>query len=99
LHRSGLLSALDALFEKVWRDAYPLDLNGDGLAERDCDGPTELDRRILALLLAGLTDQAVASQLDLSLRTLQRRVRHLLDLAGVESRMQLGWYAARHGWA
>lgn len=83
----------------MWRHAYPLELTADGLAERDGDAPTELDRRILGLLLAGLTDQAVATQLDLSLRTLQRRVRHLLDLAGVESRMQLGWYAARNGWA
>lgn len=99
LHRSGLLAALEALFEKVWRHAYPLELAGDGLAEQDGDGPTELDRRILALLLAGLTDQAVATQLGLSLRTLQRRVRHLLDLAGVETRMQLGWHAARQGWA
>jgi DNA-binding NarL/FixJ family response regulator len=54
---------------------------------------------VAALLLAGLTDQAVASQLDLSLRTLQRRLRHLMDAAGVQSRMQLGWYAARHDWA
>jgi DNA-binding NarL/FixJ family response regulator len=61
--------------------------------------PTALDRKILALLLAGLTDQAVATQLDLSLRTLQRRLRHLMDLAGVQSRMQLGWYAGRHNWA
>ncbi|GAA4704413.1 hypothetical protein Prum_022630 [Phytohabitans rumicis] len=99
LHRSGLLAALEALFEQVWRHAYPLELAGNGVVERDGGGPTELDRRILALLLAGLTDQAVATQLGLSLRTLQRRVRHLLDLAGVETRMQLGWHAARNGWA
>jgi DNA-binding NarL/FixJ family response regulator len=49
-------------------------------------------------MLAGLSDQGVASQLGLSLRTVQRRLRHLQDLAGVKSRMQLGWYAARQGW-
>ena len=27
LQRSGLLSALDALFEAVWRRAYPLELS------------------------------------------------------------------------
>ena len=27
LHRSGLLAALDALFETVWRQAYPLELS------------------------------------------------------------------------
>ncbi|GHJ50500.1 hypothetical protein Cs7R123_78420 [Catellatospora sp. TT07R-123] len=104
LHRSALLAALEALFEIVWQRAYPLELaafTGGELpyAEVESDGPTPLDRRIMALLLSGLTDQAVATQLDLSLRTLQRRLRHLMDLAGVDTRMQLGWHAARHGWA
>nr|BFE73471.1 hypothetical protein GCM10020092_067720 [Actinoplanes digitatis] len=104
LHRAGLLTAMDALFEIVWRHAHPLDvsaLDGEGgqrAQDVEADAPTALDRKILALLLAGLTDQAVATQLDLSLRTLQRRLRHLMDLAGVQSRMQLGWYAARHDW-
>jgi DNA-binding CsgD family transcriptional regulator/sugar-specific transcriptional regulator TrmB len=103
LHRSGLLAALDALFETVWRRAYPLELStvGDdrGVTEREPDGLTALDRKMLALLLAGLSDQAAATQLNLSLRTLQRRLRHLMDLAGVDNRMQLGWHAARHDWA
>ncbi|WP_416900553.1 hypothetical protein [Micromonospora echinospora] len=50
------------------------------------------------MLLAGLTDQVVAAQLGLSLRTLQRRLRYLMDPVGVQTRMQLGWHAARHGW-
>jgi DNA-binding CsgD family transcriptional regulator/sugar-specific transcriptional regulator TrmB len=104
LQRSGLLAALDALFESVWRRAYPLELSrsGEGVLlgdDLETDAPTDLDRQILGLLLAGLTDQAVATQLDLSLRTVQRRLRHLQDLAGVNSRMQLGWFAARNGWA
>ncbi|MFI7429435.1 transcriptional regulator TrmB [Micromonospora sp. NPDC049836] len=105
LHRTGLLTAMDALFENVWRHAHPLDAEaltgaaGDHPASEDADGLTELDRKVLALLLAGLTDQVVAAQLDLSLRTLQRRLRHLMDLAGVQTRMQLGWHAARHHWA
>jgi predicted transcriptional regulator len=98
LQRSGLLAALDALFENIWRQAFPLELSGDSFAEAEPDGPTELDRKLLGLLLAGLTDQAVASQLDLSLRTVQRRLRHLMDLAGADSRLRLGWHAARNGW-
>ncbi|MEU9082861.1 helix-turn-helix domain-containing protein [Streptomyces sp. NPDC048357] len=103
LHRSGLLDALDALFETVWRTAHPLELSGTG-GEADptvalgATGPTDLDRRILALLLAGLTDQTAAAQLGLSPRTLHRRLRHLTDMAGVRTRMQLGGYAVRHGW-
>ena len=103
LQRSGLVAALASLFEAVWDRAYPLELTSlDGdpeTAEGPGGAPTVVDRQILSLLLAGLTDQAVASQLDLSLRTVQRRLRHLQDLAGVQSRMQLGWYAARHDWA
>lgn len=104
LHRSGLLAALEALFETVWQRAYPLQLSSlsDGnadVAELDADGPTLLDRRIMALLVSGLTDPAVAAQLDISLRTLQRRLRHLMDLTGVDTRLQLGWHAARQGWA
>ncbi|MEV6329197.1 winged helix-turn-helix transcriptional regulator [Streptomyces sp. NPDC051909] len=112
LHRSGLLDALDALFETVWRAARPLRLSdpesdpepapGDenvGIVEAGPEGPTELDRRILALLLAGLTDLTAATQLGLSPRTLHRRLRRLMDLAGVRTRMQLGAHAARNGWA
>ncbi|KAA1418530.1 helix-turn-helix domain-containing protein [Nocardioides humilatus] len=102
LQRSGLLSALDALFEAVWQRGYPLALPGladDGGPDPEGEDLSPVDRQVLALLLAGLTDQAAANQLGISLRSLQRRLRHLQDLAGVDSRMQLGWYAARHDWA
>jgi len=104
LHRSGLLDALDALFETVWRTARPLELSdagteADTTVEVGAEGPTDLDRRILALLLAGLTDQTAAAQLGVSPRTLHRRLRHLMDMAGVRTRLQLGGHAVRHGWA
>ncbi|MDZ5623097.1 TrmB family transcriptional regulator [Nocardioides sp. HM23] len=104
IQRSGLLAALEALFETAWSRAHPLALSSLESGEvpgpdSEVAGPTAADRRILVLMLAGLTDQAVASQLDLSLRSVQRRLRYLQDLAGVHSRMQLGWYAARHDWA
>lgn len=104
LQHSGLLVALDALFELVWQRSHPLELDqwdgpGEVVESAAQDGPTDLDRKILTLLLSGLSDQAVAGQLDISLRTLQRRLRLLMDLAGVDTRMKLGWYAARHDWA
>ena len=72
LHRSGLLTAMEALFETVWSLAHALVLGTAGggpaqLAELDEHGLTELDRTIVALLLAGLSDQAVSTQLDLSM--------------------------------
>ncbi|MER5602774.1 helix-turn-helix domain-containing protein [Streptomyces sp. NPDC002265] len=103
LHRSGLLDAMDTLFETVWRTSHPLALSAgeesEPTVELETEGPTALDRQILALLLAGVTDPTAATQLGLSPRTLHRRLRRLMDLAGVRTRMQLGGHAVRHGWA
>ncbi|OIK23054.1 helix-turn-helix transcriptional regulator [Streptomyces malaysiense] len=98
VHASGLLELLAALFESVWREALPLRLNAAGAAEEVPDGPDATDLEVLSLLLAGLTDASVAKQLDLGLRTVQRRVKRLMELAGVTTRLQLGWHAHERGW-
>jgi sugar-specific transcriptional regulator TrmB len=99
VHASGLLEALMGLFEGVWRQGVPLRLDGAGtLAEESPHEPDGTDVRILSLLLAGLTDTAAAKQLDLGLRTVQRRVKRLMGIAGVTTRLQLGWQAYERGW-
>lgn len=93
VHPSGLLDSLLALFDFVWRDAHPIGRADEG------PGPLEpTDRQILTLLLAGLTDHSVGSQLGLSLRTVQRRVAGMMEQAGVSSRIQLGRECERRGW-
>jgi DNA-binding NarL/FixJ family response regulator len=100
VHASGLLESLSGLFEAVWRDALPLRLGESSrtITEQEPDGPDGTDLEILSLLLAGLTDASVAKQLDLGLRTVQRRVKRLMELAGVTTRLQLGWHAYERGW-
>ncbi|WP_030645729.1 MULTISPECIES: TrmB family transcriptional regulator [Streptomyces] len=98
VHASGLLELLAGLFESVWREALPLRLGAAGVSEEQPDGPDATDLEVLSLLLAGLTDASVAKQLDLGLRTVQRRVRRLMELAGVTTRLQLGWHAWERGW-
>lgn len=49
---------------------------------------------LLRLLATGLSDQAIGRRLDMSRRTVQRRVRSLMDLFGVQTRFQLGMRAA-----
>jgi DNA-binding transcriptional ArsR family regulator len=98
VHASGLLELLCGLFESVWREALPLRLGASGVPEEQPDGPDGTDLEVLSLLLAGLTDASVAKQLDLGLRTVQRRVRRLMELAGVTTRLQLGWHAYERGW-
>jgi len=97
---AGVVAALIAFFEAVWDRAFPLrpDPTGDALAE-DRPHLDELDSRILALLLTGMTEEAVAGQLRTSRRTVQRRIHKLMAKAGAETRIELGWYAARNSWA
>lgn len=90
---SALLDALVELFERVWATAAPL--------ERKAAKDTMLsavELQVLTLLVSGLTDRAIAHQLGISERSVQRYVRVLMDLAAARSRLQLGWYASGHGW-
>ncbi|PAU46211.1 hypothetical protein CK936_25295 [Streptomyces albireticuli] len=93
VHPGVLLASLVDLFEDVWHDALPLRARATAP-----EGPDALDLEVLSLLLAGLTDTSVAKQLGLGLRTVQRRVKRLMELAGVTTRLQLGWHAAERGW-
>jgi len=98
VYPSGLLDALVALFEALWANATPL-LAADGAVRQgDDNAPSPQDLHLLSLLLAGLTDQAIAAQLGLSMRTVQRRVHDLIELAGVRTRLQLIWRAAHRNW-
>ncbi|MDI3405393.1 helix-turn-helix domain-containing protein [Streptomyces cavernicola] len=99
VHASGLLASLTGLFESVWAQALPLRLGEDDLVtEAGPAAPDGTDLEILSLLLSGLTDASVAKQLDLGLRTVQRRVKGLMEMAGVTTRLQLGWHAYEREW-
>ncbi|MFJ5221221.1 LuxR C-terminal-related transcriptional regulator [Streptomyces sp. NPDC088354] len=93
---SALLDALSALFETLWRQAQQYVTGG---LTADADGTlTEDERRILSLLAVGLSDEAIARQLGIGLRTVQRRVQALLVRLGAASRFQAGVLAAGRGW-
>ncbi|MFJ3883159.1 helix-turn-helix domain-containing protein [Streptomyces sp. NPDC090077] len=98
VHASGLLESLRGLFEAVWRESLPLRLGATGHPEEGDGGPDTIDLEILSLLLAGMTDASVAKHLELGLRTVQRRVKGLMELTGVTTRLQLGWHAYERGW-
>lgn len=89
IRSSELLDALIALFESYWERATPL--VPDGAAE-------EPDRLLLSLVVAGLPDKSIATQLGVSKRTVQRRLDRLMDVAGVDSRAGLAFQAAKRGW-
>ncbi|GAB3009109.1 LuxR family transcriptional regulator [Saccharothrix stipae] len=86
---SPLLDVLVSMFELYWDNAIPFSPHGSG---------GEVDTRLPALLAAGLTDESIARHLGLGPRTVQRRVRQLMDRCGARTRFQAGVQAMRKGW-
>jgi sugar-specific transcriptional regulator TrmB/DNA-binding CsgD family transcriptional regulator len=96
VQESSLLEALVALFEEIWEKSTPLRFTAEGAGVPM--GLSPEDVRLLSLLLSGMPDKAVASQLGTSLRTVQRLFRELMDATATHTRMQLRWHMARNGW-
>jgi hypothetical protein len=94
VHPSALLDALSKLFESLWQRALPLYATGNRpRSSRRGRSPAD-DQRLIALLLSGLTDDAIARQLGLGHRTVQRRIAGLMRDLGVKTRFQAGVQAA-----
>ena len=92
IHPSGLLDLVTSIFEEYWKTATAF------LPLKPAPTTEDVDRDLLHLLLLGVTDAAAAAQLGISLRTVQRRVAELMEIAGVTTRMQLGAEAVRRSW-
>jgi DNA-binding CsgD family transcriptional regulator/DNA-binding MarR family transcriptional regulator len=96
---SAVLDGLLALFDYVWDSSVRLDIANGRTHPAGVDSVlSPEDRQLLSLLLAGLTDEAIAAHFRVSVRTVQRKVHALMEVANVRTRMQLAWEAARHDW-
>ena len=93
----AVVQALAELFELVWQKAWPI---GPGIGDHTSDGSidvpgemrpdlTEQDRQLLVLVAAGLKDDAIARQLGLGARTVQRRLSALAHRMGASNRLDL----------
>ena len=94
--RGQLLDALLALFESHWEQATPVRLRPDDTLV--AEGLDDSERFLLSLLVAGIPDKSIASQLGISRRTVQRRLDRMMALAGVDTRTGLAYQAAKRGW-
>lgn len=90
VHRSALLDALIALFEVMWQRAIPISPE----ARPEPDGPEDDLDVIVAMLAAGMTDQAIIRQLGLSTRTARRRMASIYHRLNAGTRFQAGYNAA-----
>ncbi|MFF5549413.1 helix-turn-helix domain-containing protein [Streptomyces olivaceoviridis] len=97
VHRSPMLTALEALFEAEWDRGSPLQAPAPTTAPPAASGhPDHL--ALVKLLAAGCTDAAIARAQGWSQRTTQRRIRHLMTELGATTRFQAAVQAARRGW-
>jgi DNA-binding NarL/FixJ family response regulator len=93
---SLLLDVLVDGFESTWGLATPVDR--PSLQPAAQPSVSEEDRQLLVVMAAGATDQAISRQLHISVRTVQRRVRALMDRLEAGTRFQAGMNAAKRGW-
>jgi hypothetical protein len=96
VQQQGLLAGFVALFHRLWDEATDVAWGG-AEAEPEPD-LTQEDRRVLALLASGSTDEAAARTVGVSVRHLRRRVARLMERLGAASRFEAGAEAARRGW-
>lgn len=96
VHPCSLLTTLGMLFDMLWDQS--LSLHWAGPLTASDTGLDEIDRTLLQLLTAGFKDQAIARHLDISMRTVRRRLANLMASHGLISRFQLGQLAVQRGW-
>lgn len=92
----ALLDALRSLFEAFWARARPIGFAGS--IPSASGAITTDDRRLLLLLNGGLKEGSIASQLGVSVRTVERRITRLMETLVVQTRFQLGVEVSRRGW-
>jgi DNA-binding NarL/FixJ family response regulator len=90
VRQGALVEALTLLFELYWERS---------VAVPELEGSRPDQRTFLVRQLAsGVKDEQIARTLGLSLRTVRRRVSHLMIELGVDTRFQAGAEAVRRGW-
>ncbi|MFE7463685.1 helix-turn-helix transcriptional regulator [Streptomyces sp. NPDC057499] len=97
-HRSGLVSNIIALFEKIWDQATDLGRVDDPADREPKDGPSETERRVLVSMCSVGKDEAGARELGVSVRTYRRHVADLMQTLGAASRAHAALLARERGW-
>ena len=92
VRQQSIVAVFTAYFDQLWERASAVPTLDRGEARPD------LRRLLLAQLAEGAKDEQIARNLDVSLRTVRRRVAALMAELGVDTRFQAGVEAVRRGW-
>ncbi|WP_161965202.1 helix-turn-helix transcriptional regulator [Ornithinimicrobium cerasi] len=98
--RTGPLLAIGTLLDEIWQLCTPYRTTAEAAARAPGSRAPldQRDLRILNLLTTGASDQLIARQTGVSVRTVERRVRYLMDHLAAATRFQAGVQAVRRGW-
>jgi DNA-binding NarL/FixJ family response regulator len=94
LSGAGVITAMCALFDQLWRAGEPWERQ----RKRNQGELSPLEHELLWLLAQGMTDEAAARKLGLSLRTVRRLASDLMARLNAHSRFEAGVRAAHRGW-
>ncbi|MGV1009210.1 MAG: LuxR C-terminal-related transcriptional regulator [Dermatophilaceae bacterium] len=92
LTSAPLVRPILAVLERLWEFASPLP------RASTTSGLDPRDGHVLGMLASGASDATIARQLGVSQRTVERRIRSIMDTLGAESRFQAGLLAKQAGW-
>jgi len=92
IEQQSIVELVTAWFDHLWDSAATVPMLDRGEARPD------LRRLLLAQLAAGAKDEQIARTLNISLRTVRRRIAALMADLGVDTRFQAGVEATRRGW-
>lgn len=95
LRQPAVLAALTALFEQNWDAARDIE---EPKADNRGEGITDRERELPKMPASGMTDEAAAKRLGVSLRTVKRRMEDLMRRLDAGSRFEAGMKAAQRGW-
>ncbi|MEV0052464.1 helix-turn-helix domain-containing protein [Saccharopolyspora shandongensis] len=90
----GAVAAAGDLFRRCWQEATPL---GGTEPEPVIGELTTAQHQLLVMVVNGSKDEAIARRFSVSTRTVRRMVTDLYEVAGVSSRIQLAFRAAKLG--
>ncbi len=92
VRQRSIVAALTMWFESLWDRAAPMPELEAGRVSPDGR------QFLLEQLMAGTTDEVIARNLGIGLRTVRRRIAALMTELGVDTRFQAGVEAVRRGW-
>jgi DNA-binding CsgD family transcriptional regulator len=93
IHAPEVLTLVAEWFDAMWNDPATV-----AVGRQQADGLTGAQRKVLELMVVGMSDETIARQQNMSVRTVRRHVNAIYRELNVTSRFAAGVAAAKRGW-